>query len=472
VRTLRLRTFYRLCESKGRIPKSYYEYVRGNRKDPFDSATQDLWARAEAETEPLELGSQAGDSRLTARLDETIAGDRDWVLIGGPPCQAYSLAGRSRNRGVKGYSPEGDERHFLYQHYLRILAAYQPAVFVMENVKGILSSRVAGKQIFPQIVSDLSAPTAAVKSGNALRYDLRSLVVPVLDAHFSDHRDFIIRAEDHGVPQARHRVILVGIREDKSQNIGTELLGTPNTAGCMALDAVIGGLPPLRSGIRQHDDNTNAWCAAIEAALRESLAHGLPRKWFGSMRDHFRDHSDRFFRHGRGSRFVRGGRPRRGRTYDERQLLSWMRSTELGGVLNHQARTHMPSDLVRYLFAATFAIENGRSPTAREFPEALAPKHRNWQSGAFADRFRVQAYGTPSTTVTSHISKDGHYYIHPDPRQCRSLTVREAARLQTFPDDFFFEGNRTEQYVQVGNAVPPFLACQIAGLVARILARS
>jgi DNA (cytosine-5)-methyltransferase 1 len=133
----------------------------------------------------------------------------------------------------------------------------------------------------------------------------------------------------------------------------------------------------------------------------------------------------------------------------------------------------MPADLRRYFFAACFASINKSSPILSDFPKALLPDHKNIAAGVdglqFADRFRVQVAGKPSTTITSHISKDGHYYIHFDPLQCRSLTVREAARLQTFGDNYYFMGPRTSQYHQVGNAVPPLLAYQLAEKVLKIL---
>jgi DNA (cytosine-5)-methyltransferase 1 len=147
-------------------------------------------------------------------------------------------------------------------------------------------------------------------------------------------------------------------------------------------------------------------------------------------------------------------------------LSRWLLDDRLDGILNHEVRGHMEADLRRYAYAAAFAAEHGHSPRgAEEFPESLHPEHRNWKSGKFIDRFKVQQWTLPSSTITSHLSKDGHYFIHPDPAQIRSLSVREAARLQTFPDNYFFEGARGAQFRQVGNAVPPWMARQIASVV-------
>ncbi len=133
----------------------------------------------------------------------------------------------------------------------------------------------------------------------------------------------------------------------------------------------------------------------------------------------------------------------------------------------------MADDLIRYLYASCYAEVRSRFPRIDEFPRSLRPRHKNvrddGRTNDFRDRFRVQLWDETAATITSHICKDGHYYIHPDPYQCRSLTVREAARLQTFPDNYFFEGSRTDQYKQVGNAVPPFLAYQMADVVAEVL---
>ena len=154
------------------------------------------------------------------------------------------------------------------------------------------------------------------------------------------------------------------------------------------------------------------------------------------------------------------------------ELENFLVDKELGHWTQHETRGHLESDIVRYLYCALAAKELGRSPTLKDWDgnlEKMRPNHQNiemngngLETNVHLDRFKVQIAEQPSSTITSHISKDGHYFIHPDPVQARSLTVREAARLQTFPDNYFFCGPRTEQYIQVGNAVPPYLAYRIA----------
>ena len=154
-------------------------------------------------------------------------------------------------------------------------------------------------------------------------------------------------------------------------------------------------------------------------------------------------------------------------------MRNWYHDRKLSGVLNHQAKSHMKDDLLRYFYLATASSYYGRLLKLADFPIKLLPVHKNVMEGVqgkmFSDRFRVQQKGISATTITSHLAKDGHYFIHYDPLQCRCLTVREAARIQTFPDNYYFTGSRTAQYIQVGNAVPPYLAYQIASCVRTVL---
>lgn len=472
--TLRLRAFYRyLLRNQPEQLQDYFAYCRGHRSTPWSSSSKMAWEHAEAEAQVIELGSEAGNGRLYKVLDrENFGPAQPWVLIGGPPCQAYSLVGRARNKGNQEYRPEGDPRHFLYREYLNIIGRYQPAVFVMENVKGILSSRVGEEQIFHSILRDLAAPSEALGlAGQALRYRICSLVCDT-EFHAGDDpaainpADYIIRSEQFGIPQARHRVILLGIREDFDTGPGHPVLMPELTP--VNVKTVIGCLPPLRSRLSKEADSLDGWQSTVRRHainLARQAGHGVQpvlARVFNAAQWH---------EHTGALRYGDGGVSADGHT-GVPTLDEWLREPQLAGCwLNHEARGHMSSDLGRYLYAAAFAEVQGTSPKGHaDFDlDMLRPDHKNWESGHFADRFRVQLAGRPSTTITSHISKDGHYFIHYDPLQCRSLTVREAARLQTFPDNYFFEGNRTQQYHQVGNAVPPLLAHKIAGLVARLV---
>ncbi|WP_405233154.1 DNA cytosine methyltransferase [Lentisalinibacter salinarum] len=380
-----------------------------------------------------------------------------FIVIGGPPCQAYSLVGRARNQGVAGYRPEEDERHFLYREYLRVLDTVQPEIFVMENVKGILSSSVGGSRLFPRLCDDLRRPGSALGKRRGPKYEIHSLVCnsdPEGKPEIS-RSDYVIRSESYGIPQTRHRVILLGVRRDLRVEPGKLFPSSVVNAGDVLAD-----LPRLRSGLSRQEDSFSEWRRTVESAGR-LVSRELAR--FDFDIDAIRRVTDLDpMPKRRGARFVASRRKYRG----PRALEWWYKDKELGGFANHETRGHVVGDLARYLFCSAFTCLNGgENLRSQGFPGSLKPNHRNWQSGKFADRFKVQARNKPSSTVTSHISKDGHYYIHYEPSQCRSLTVREAARLQTFPDNYFFEGNRTQQYVQVGNAVPPFLAYQIARIV-------
>ena len=458
--TLRLRSFVRQFKQ---IPADYYAYLDGKiSRDELIERHPAAWLVAQSETKMLELGTPDAQAEIDPILDKLRANfGENSILIGGPPCQAYSLVGRARNKGKKGYVAADDKRHFLYREYIRIIERLRPVAFVMENVKGMLSAKVDGDSIFERVLSDLKAA-----GGGPDTYVLVPLVAGAKGANGAH----VIRSEDFGIPQKRHRVILVGLRAD---HITKEFDPRANAGAALepaltqaTVKTVLGSMPRLRSGLSKSADGADQWRAAMGQAYGAAAA---ACRNDGTWLD---DVACRLAECARAILADVELPPRESREtapISHNVLGGWLCDTNMTSLPNHESRGHMPGDLARYAFAAVFAELFQRSPKADEYPGGLAPDHRNWNSGKFADRFRVQCWDAPSSTVTSHISKDGHYFIHPDPTQCRSLTVREAARLQTFPDNYLFEGNRTEQYVQVGNAVPPLLARQIALILNRLL---
>ena len=466
-RTLLLRAFLRKFTSSG-LPPEYHDFLnRGAKDEPnWEELYSKEWLEACDETQRLKLGTPEATALVRKRIHgiRRKHGGRT-VLLGGPPCQSYSLVGRARNAGNAAYDPDRDERQSLYHDYATVLHELQPAVAIMENVKGMLSARHQGERIFYRVMASLR------DAGGADRYQLYALGSPSgggLWRQDQDPKSFLVRAEEYGVPQARHRVIVVCIRRDIADLLPLDaLLPLEQSEDIVSVADMIGDMPMLRSRLSRGDSVT-AWRAAVMSACR--LIQRIPRP---EMK---REQAQRFEQAlARAQKTTRVPVPPYGDAIGSSALScpsglrDWVVDEKLSRLPNNETRGHMAEDLARYLFAAAFAQAKGRSPKSPDFPKELAPRHANWETGKFGDRFRVQLSGHPSKTVTSHISKDGHYYIHPDPGQCRSLTVREAARLQTFPDNYFFHGGRTQQYVQVGNAVPPYLARQIAERVRGLL---
>jgi DNA (cytosine-5)-methyltransferase 1 len=262
-------------------------------------------------------------------------------------------------------------------------------------------------------------------------------------------------------------VIVLGVREDifRKGVVPEVLKGEPG----IDVKKVI-GLPRLRSGISRRDmkDHTKEdWKNVVTSFPVDELGSEIIRlagkRVLSTVKEMLKKIS--LPEDDLGADYVNNAPS----VIHEQHLDRWYLDKRIGGTLNHSARTHMISDLYRYLYVSCFVKVKKRSPCMDEIPERLKPDHKNRDTGDFRVRFRVQSPEGPGHTVTSHISKDGHDNIHPDPRQCRSFTVREAARLQTFPDNYYFCGGRTDQYIQVGNAVPPLLANKIALVVKKLI---
>jgi len=287
------------------------------------------------------------------------------MIVGGPPCQSYSLIGRHKKDIHK------DPRNTLYLLYGKFLKYYKPKVFVFENVLGLLS---AGNKRFFQ---------------NVCRY-YRKIGYEIF------HK--VLNASDYGVLQERRRLIIVGWQK----KIGFGFPDIKKISNTWTTASIFSDLPKLKAG----EGNM----VAIYA---------------GPSNDYLDYHE------------IRNG---------------------VNIITHHITRPHNLNDLSIYRIAIK-TFQRGKRIKYNTLPVRLITR-KNLTS--FLDRYKVVNDKGLSHTVIAHIAKDGHYYIHPDIEQCRSVSVREAARIQSFPDDYYFEGSRSSIFRQIGNAVPPLLSYAIA----------
>lgn len=375
--TLRTREAYRYLK-KNNI-EDYYKYLDAKitREELYNLIPQmELNRVINAEISPKTL--KAIFEKIDTQLKKEKKKEID-VLIGGPPCQAYSMIGRNRdpNRMVN------DPRNFLYRYYGRFLKYYKPKVFLFENVPGILSA------------------------GNGKR--LETIFNHFRDSGYTIHhsKNFILNATKFGVAQNRNRVILIGIRKNLE-------------------------LKP------SFDFNYDG-----ELKSEDLLCHDLIK-----------------LNHNQGSPF----RSEYIKAPNEYLLSSGIRNGE-PFITQHYSRYINENDREIYRIVASNLINLNKKTRYEELPEHLI-RHKNTR--AFQNRFKAVNPKEPSQTIVAHMERDGHYYIHPDIEQNRSLTIREAARLQSFPDNYFFEGSRGAALRQIGNAVPPLMARGLAKMIREI----
>lgn len=293
------------------------------------------------------------------------------VVVGGPPCQAYSLVGRAQSSHMSRPMSE-DPRNELYKLYARVLKRYQPRMFVFENVMGI------------------SSANEGTTFKNLTKYLRR--VGYEIEWHEQNSKDF-------GVLQNRRRMIIVGWLKNSGMNYPTFL----KKEITFTVNDLLADLPKLKPGLGATEYQTTGWSQCVtETGIRTS-----------------------------------------------EDVLTL-----------HNSRPNKKRDIEIYKRAIELWNDGHKRLNYNDLPEELKT-HKNRHS--FVDRFKVVEGDEPCChTVLAHLSKDGHYFIHPDMDQHRSITVREAARIQSFPDNYFFEGPRTAQFIQVGNAVPPLMAKGIA----------
>jgi DNA (cytosine-5)-methyltransferase 1 len=378
--SLKTRTAYHYLKQKKRLD-AYVSYLKGEIKRP------DLYAQIPSDLLDsvinLPIGTDHND-KIHRLINNHLDDQEVDLIIGGPPCQAYSVVGRARDEnGMKG-----DPRNYLYVQYAKYLEKYLPKLFVFENVIGLKSAK-----------------------GGLYLTNMEKLF---LKKGYKIHV-FTVDANNFGVLQNRKRIIIVGWRDDFVPN-----------------------LPDLEAIRVQGDFKV------------KSLFRDLPKITAGAGKDKYLTYSG--------------------------DTNPYLEKTSIRNGINiltqHISRPHSEQDKKIYRIAVDKWNQKKERLDYNDLPEKLK-SHKNRHS--FFDRFKVVAQDLNfSQTVVAHIAKDGHYYIHPDVEQNRSISIREAARLQSFPDDYYFEGvkegiNRTPAFRQIGNAVPPLLANILAMEIRKLL---
>lgn len=383
--TLKTRAAFHYLQSQGQL--SVYENYLKTKKEGTDGSA--LWSKVPSKVTDAAICATIGEDTINGIFEkvDSLKGDKTVdIIIGGPPCQAYSVAGRAR----MGKAVEEDPRNELYKYYVQFLARYQPKMFVFENVLGIITAKRG------EPFADLK------KLVDELGYDMAAKVQI---------------ASQHGVLQNRQRVIIVGWKRNASPKYGypeLEIEDMPYTV----MNDLFSDLPNRKAG---------------EGKLCEPISYTRPLS-----------------------------------------EMEYLEKSGIRGVLNfttqHLARPTNDNDREIYKIAVEMWKDGKRRLNYAKLPSRLQ-KHKNKET--FLNRFSVVDPNGCCHTVVAHIAMDGHYYIYPTPNptidNVRSITVREAARLQSFPDDYFFEGSRTSALMQIGNAVPVILAYKIAEKIKNIL---